>query len=467
MVCNMKNHESPDKRHLNVTKALLQISSLALSNLSLPQIYERIHEVVSEVITVRNIAIFLYDQESNLITFGYFVDEKDSNDIVGLQMPLGEGLSSYVIETNLPWHFTKEEQKVLEQEKKISKVIGSLSESWMGAPISVDDRVLGLIIIQSYSVDEIYDDGDLQVLSFVAANLSIVLQQRKYLEQQEIDKKAVEASLEKIQQQNIELENMMDELKQTQNELVQKEKMASLGNLVAGIAHEINTPIGICVTGITNLHYVYKNLMKKMEQKTATNTHLEQFLEDVEEACRIIESNTKRAAQLINSFKEIAVDQSSETCREINLKAYIDEILLSMRPILKKLPHHITVNCPEYIAFTTVPGALSQVITNLINNSILHGLENTNQGTITIDLSKSAQAIVITYEDNGKGLTQEELTMLFEPFYTTKRGSGGSGLGAHLIYNLITSTLQGNVKTTSEVNQGLRYEISLPLILKR
>ncbi|RHW76357.1 GAF domain-containing sensor histidine kinase [Colwellia sp. RSH04] len=459
----MNLYKTPDRSHLNVTNALLQISSLVLSNLTLPQIYKRIHEVASEVIPVRNIAIFLYEQETEIITFGYFVDEKDKDDIVGLQMALGEGLSSYVIKKNKPCLFTKEEQLKLERDKEITKVIGSISESWMGAPICGDDGVMGIIIIQSYNEEEIYDTSDLEVLSFVAANLAIVLQQQKYRHQQAIDKKALEESLEHIQQQKSTLENMMDELQLTQKELVQKEKMASLGNLVAGISHEINTPIGICVTGISNLHHVYKDLKKKMEQKTATNTHLTDFLEDVEEACHIIEANTQRAAQLINSFKEIAVDQSSESTREINLKDYIDEILLSMRPILKKLPYHVVIQCPEHLYLHTIPGAISQILTNLINNSILHGLDETEQGVIRIIVESSQESVLIRYEDNGKGLNEKEKEMLFEPFYTTKRSKGGSGLGTHLIYNLITSTLHGRVTVQSEQNKGLRYDITIPL----
>ncbi|PKI17949.1 GAF domain-containing sensor histidine kinase [Colwellia sp. 12G3] len=453
---------SANKSHLNVINALLKISSLVLSKLTLTQIYEKIHEIIAEIIYVKNIAIFLYEPSDELIVFDYFVDEKDSV-IIGTSMPIGEGLSSYVISKNTPCLFTSAEQEELKAKGKISHIIGSLSESWMGAPISNDEGIMGIIIIQSYSSNHMYEENDLQLLSFVASNLAIVLQQRKFINKEIEDKESLESGLKLIKKQNVVLESMMKKLNDTQDELVQKEKMASLGNLVAGIAHEINTPIGICVTAITNLHHQYKTLKKNITNNTASDKHLDYFFEDVDEACTIIESNTLRAAKLINSFKEIAVDQSSEASREINMKEYIDEILLSLRPILKKLPHEVIVQCPDNLVVKTIPGAISQVLTNMINNSIIHGLNNNDKGCIQITIVKENDCFVICYQDNGKGLNEDEIKMLFEPFYTTKRGSGGSGLGTHLIYNLVTSTLNGKITVQSEPNKGLRYNMSIPI----
>jgi len=442
-----KNNQN-NKDNINVINALLKISSLVLSKLTLAQIYIKIHQIISELFYVKNIAIFLFDPIKKVIVFDYFVDEKDKV-IIGTTMPIGDGISSYVIRKNKAFLFTSEDQKALETQGEISKVIGSLSKSWMGAPISNDEGVMGIIIIQSYSSDQLYDENDLQLLSFVAANLAIVLQQRKFINKEIEDKEA--------------LKSMMETLKGAQDELVQKEKMASLGNLVAGIAHEINTLIGICVTAITNLHHQYKTLKKKITNNTASDTHLECFFEDVDEACTIIESNTQRAATLINSFKEIAVDQSSEASRVVNMKEYIDEILLSMRPILKKLPHEVIIDCPDDLIVKTVPGAISQVLTNMINNSIIHGLNAIEKGYIKISVVKKKDCFVLCYQDNGKGLNDDEINMLFEPFYTTKRGRGGSGLGTHLIYNLVTSTLNGKINVQSEPNEGLSYEISIPI----
>jgi two-component system NtrC family sensor kinase len=458
----MNLNKSANITQLSVINALFKISSLVLSKLTLPQMYKTIHDIIAEIIYVKNIAIFLYDPVEELITFDYFVDEKDEM-VIGTTMPIGEGISSYVIKKNKPCLFTRSDQRKLLAQGEISNVIGSLSENWMGAPIANDEGVMGIIIVQSYSSHNTYDEGDLQLLSFVASNLAIVLQQRKFRNKEIEDKELLESGFQLIQKQNVDLERMMETLKGTQDDLVQKEKMASLGNLVAGIAHEINTPIGICLTAITNLHYQYKGLEKKIADNTASDKHLNCFFEDVDEACTIIESNTLRAAKLINSFKEIAVDQSSEASREIDMKEYIDEILLSMRPILKKLPHKILIECPDNFMVETMPGAISQVLTNMINNSMIHGLSDMEKGFIEITVYKENDCFALCYQDNGKGLNDDEIKMLFEPFYTTKRGSGGSGLGTHLIYNLVTSTLNGKITVQSELNKGLRYNLLIPM----
>ncbi|WP_085297496.1 GAF domain-containing sensor histidine kinase [Cognaticolwellia mytili] len=458
----MNLNKKADKNNLNTINALLEISSLVLSKLTLPQIYKNIHEIVSKIIYVKNIAILLYDPVEKIIIYDYFIDEKDQVTI-GTTLPIGDGVSSYVIRKNNPYLFTSEDQKELETKGEISKVIGSLSKSWMGAPISNGEDVMGIIIVQSYSSDNIYDQNDLQLLSFIASNLAVVLQQRKFINKQIEDKESLKNNLQLIKEQNLALESMMETLKGAQDELVQKEKMASLGNLVAGIAHEINTPIGICVTAITNLHHQYKSLKNKISNNTASDKHLDYFFEDVDEACTIIESNTLRAATLINSFKEIAVDQSSEAAREINMKQYINEVLLSMRPILKKLSHEVIVECPDNLLIETVPGAISQVLTNLINNSIIHGLNTIERGCIKLIIVKESDNLIIHYQDNGKGMNEDEIKMLFEPFYTTKRGSGGSGLGTHVIYNLVTSTLGGKITVQSEECKGLHYHISIPI----
>ena len=448
--------------HLKVKNALLKISSLVLSKQSLSEIYKQIHLIIADIIYVKNIAIFLYDPDKKIIVFDYFVDEKDEG-AIGTTMPIGKGISSYVIKKNKPCIFTRAEQEQMQVKGDISNVVGSFSESWMGAPIANEDGVSGIIILQSYSNEHVYNNDDLQILALVAANLAIVLQQRQLIDKERADKAALENSLLLIKEQNLALETMMQTLQSTQNELVQKEKMASLGNLVAGIAHEINTPIGICVTAISNLHHQYKSLQMKITNNTASNKHLNNFFEDVDETCTIIESNTHRAAKLINSFKEVAVDQSSEASRQINMKAYIDEILLTMMPILKKVPHKVLVICNENLSLKTIPGAISQILTNMINNTIIHGFNDGDKGCITITVTQESDHVAICYQDDGKGLNNEEIKMLFEPFYTTRRGLGGSGLGAHLIYNAVTSSLKGKISVQSKPGKGLRYNISLPL----
>jgi signal transduction histidine kinase len=258
------------------------------------------------------------------------------------------------------------------------------------------------------------------------------------------------------------LQNALTDLEHSHNQLVEQEKMASLGALVAGIAHEINTPLGIGVTAVSHLSYLIKELSTKFSEKNVTRTYMQSFLDNAEKGTEISLFNLFRAADIISNFKLIAVDQSSDQFRTVDLNAYIGEIILSLHPKLKRLQHKITVHCDETLQVYCRAGALVQIITNLVMNSIIHGFENKQQGNITITALIKDHDVHIYYEDDGCGMPAEALCKLFEPFYTTRRGKGGSGLGAHLVYNLVTQSLNGHISVSSEVNNGLKYDIEFP-----
>lgn len=255
----------------------------------------------------------------------------------------------------------------------------------------------------------------------------------------------------------------LTKLNETQKHLVEVDKMAALGSLVAGVAHEINTPLGITITATSHLSDTTSQLKDKFASGQLTKTDFTRFFDGCDESLRILRNNTQRAAELVKSFKQVAVDQSSEDRRRFKLREYLDEIMLSLRPKIKHTPFTFTVECDDNIVLDSYPGALSQIITNLVMNSLQHGFEDRNHGKILIRASASNSDLTLVYEDDGKGLDSEALAHLFEPFYTSKRGQGGSGLGAHIIYNLVTQKLGGTIDKFSLPNQGLRYEISIPL----
>ena len=192
---------------------------------------------------------------------------------------------------------------------------------------------------------------------------------------------------------------------------------------------------------------------------------LTEFFNMLDQALRITTNNIQRGADLVKSFKQVAVDQSSESIREFDMRAYVEEILFSLQPKLKGKKFEVTLDCPVGIKMKTYPGAISQIITNLITNSLLHGFEGAEKGTMLIQVSKDPDnddTLLMTYSDDGKGMSSIELEKLFEPFYTTKRGHGGSGLGAHIVYNLVTGPLAGQVKASSQPGQGLQYKMKFP-----
>ena len=274
--------------------------------------------------------------------------------------------------------------------------------------------------------------------------------------------RAVHERTAMLEQQNAALNSAMTALREAQFELVRQEKLASLGRLVAGVAHEINTPLGICVTATSHLVQELKLTREEMAAGAMTEDSLEQFLDIVDQSLRIMTTNTLRAAALVRSFKQVAVDQSSDDIRQFNLKLYLQEVLLSMQPKLKGRPVTVTLDCAPEIVLDSFPGAVSQIITNMLMNSLVHGFEREQAGAIVLKAVLEGQTVVLDYSDDGAGMDADTLAKLFDPFFTTRRGLGGSGLGAHILYNLVTGPLKGTVQVTSAPGQGLRYQVRFP-----
>jgi signal transduction histidine kinase len=260
-----------------------------------------------------------------------------------------------------------------------------------------------------------------------------------------------------------ELKASLEVIQKTQKQLVESEKMASLGELVAGVAHEINTPIGLAVTESSFMEYKTSELAKKYRISKMKRSDLEKYMKTVTEASVGILKNLNRAANLIQNFKQVAVDQSNEQKRQINVYQYLNEILISLRPKYKRTRHKITVNCPDDIDIITYPGAFYQVISNLIMNSLIHGFESIDNGEMIFNISLQESKILIDYSDNGKGIEPDLISRIFDPFFTTKRGKGGTGLGLHIVYNLMVQNLKGSITCASEPNMGCRFLIKMPV----
>ncbi|MCG7531250.1 ATP-binding protein [Psychrobium sp. MM17-31] len=266
-----------------------------------------------------------------------------------------------------------------------------------------------------------------------------------------------------LEESEKELRHSLAQLTQTQNQLVQSEKMASLGSLVAGISHEINTPVGIGVTAVTYLSECVSTLSQEIDNKTLTQTKMKTFISDANHSCHLLTSNLNKASQLIQSFKDIAVDQTSEAIRDVNLVSYLNEVITSLQPKLKRTQHKIEVFGDEDIVLHCRAGALSQMFTNLILNSIVHAFDGIDKGVMTFEFKVDSDTVYINYKDNGNGISEDNLAMLFEPFFTTKRGQGGSGLGTHILYNIVTQSFNGEISARSAAGEGLEYAISFPI----
>ncbi|CAK0766576.1 hypothetical protein CCP2SC5_30049 [Azospirillaceae bacterium] len=261
------------------------------------------------------------------------------------------------------------------------------------------------------------------------------------------------------------VEQALEDLRATQNSLLQAEKMASLGGLVAGVAHEINTPVGIGLTSASTLAVVTEEIRRLYQNDDMSQEEFENYLDMASEAARLMMVNMNRAAELIRSFKQVAVDQTSAERREFELGSYIHEVLLSLKPALKKTPHAVLVECPQALIVDSYPGALSQIITNFVMNALLHAFQGTEVGCLTISVKRmDDDQINLNFTDNGKGIPSEYLSKIFDPFFTTRRSAGGSGLGLHVVYNLVTITLQGKISVESCEGWGTRFSLSFPRV---
>ncbi len=268
---------------------------------------------------------------------------------------------------------------------------------------------------------------------------------------------------EKVKERTKELSASLDNLRLTQQQLVEQEKMASLGELVAGVAHEINTPIGVGITAVSYLNESLTQLKTRFLSGALTKAEFTAHLDSLTESASIVAGNLSRAAELVKAFKSVAVDQSSSEPRMIDLANYIQDILMSLRPKLKRFNHEIKVDIDAGIQIYCDPGIISQIITNFVMNSLHHAFSENTVGHIEIAARVEDGRFCLDYRDDGQGIDPSIAKRLFEPFVTTKRGQGGSGLGTHIIYNLVTQVLGGQIHCDSQPGKGVHFHITAPM----
>ena len=290
------------------------------------------------------------------------------------------------------------------------------------------------------------------------------VQQQLISEQSELERRVNDRTIE-LKASNDSLKNTLDDLNKTQSQLIETEKMASLGGIVAGVAHEINTPLGISITAISSIQDELRALKNDFESDQMSQESFKNYIEKTEHYSSMLYGNLKTSAELINSFKQVAVNNTTTDWRTINMYSYINEIISSQEQLLSE--HQVSIEnfCNDRLDIYTSPGAIYQVINTLISNSVTHAFEKKANGQIIIYAEQDKNKITIEYQDNGKGIMNEHKHLIFEPFFTTRRGSReNSGLGLSIIYNLISNTLKGQIKVDSKVDEGTTFQIILPVL---
>lgn len=279
---------------------------------------------------------------------------------------------------------------------------------------------------------------------------------------QDLETRVAERTLDLVEL-NGTLEQTIDNLKWTQENLVRSEKLAGLGSLVAGVAHELNTPIGNALTVASTLQD-HTRIIHEDFYISLSRAKLEHYLTEVTAAGDIIVRNLQRTADLVTSFKHVAVDQTSENRREFELRTTIEEILATLSPMLKKTRYALEVDIPEGIFMNSYPGALGQIVANLVNNAIFHAFAERDTGAMRLSVTKlNAKDIKLEFSDDGVGMKDEILKRIYDPFFTTRLGQGGSGLGMSIVHNLVTVLLGGSIQVDSVVNRGTCFTMILPV----
>jgi len=269
----------------------------------------------------------------------------------------------------------------------------------------------------------------------------------------------------KLALSNEQLQESLDNLTLAKDQLVQSEKMASLGQLVAGVAHEVNTPLGICVTSITALKEKVLELNHAVTTENLTKSHLNKTLNIMIEYQNIIERSLNKAVELIRGFKSVAVEQHTDPELKINLSRHVNDVVNTVKTLFKRKNYTINLDVDENINLVTYPSAWNQILTNFLTNSHVHGFEDMESGEISIQFVEDNGFLTLTYSDNGKGLDNSVVNRIFDPFVTTKRGQGGSGLGMNIVYNLVDAKLGGTIKCLT-TEQGCSFEVKVPIKAK-
>lgn len=458
---------------------LLKEISLSVHNqLDLSSLLKLVAERAQNLVQAKTLLIPLLNKEHTEYTYKAGHGE-NTEEILGESLPIDFGICGWVWKHKRPWWRGVLKELTEDEKNTWEKQAGSV----LVVPLNGKRSFLGgIAAINKIELDE-FTRRDMELLMLFATQVTIAIENSLFFEEtiaeknrsdklaNELEKLTedleviIEDRTTSLQVTNKELQKTITSLKDTQDQLIHSEKMASLGGLVAGISHEINTPIGISITSASHIDCELININKKLIDNSMKKSDLETFFKTCNTGITILNRNLKTASELIRSFKQVAVDQSSNEYRTFNLREYVDEVILSLHPKLKLTTIKVTNSISEKIIIHTSPGSISQILTNLIINSIIHAFPSGNKTpdkTIKISAKKTDSKISIDYSDNGDGMNKEQLNKLFDPFFTTKRGQGGSGLGMSIVYNLTTS-LEGSIEAESAPGKGLHLTVNIPL----
>ncbi|MFL0798285.1 MAG: GAF domain-containing sensor histidine kinase [Cellvibrionaceae bacterium] len=474
---NLKNIVSPDQwAYFLSLESTQKIADIVFSCRERSELVERSLDAIMEFTNFDAIVFLVIceDRENLEVISARGVSEQTKS--VGRTLPINNSFSGQAVLSKqiISSGELKEDNRMYAPVEVL--LANDNFSSAVSVPLIYNDTAYGTINILFKGHHRDLRTSDYETMKTIGKMLSIALSNVEYVERFTLEIRTRKKAQEELNVFNNELENIVNErtkslqealinLEGLQESLIESEKMASLGGLVAGLSHEINTPLGVSNTSVSHLEKTTQDLKSEFMGNTLTNEDFKDKLDDLSSGTEILVRNIDRASELIKSFKQIAVNQSYENTLVFDVTPVVNSVITTLTPKWKSKNINFIVNTPEELKLHGYAGAFSQVFTNLIVNSLIHGFENTNNGTIEITSKQRNDGLCqITYKDDGHGVSLDNIKNIFDPFYTTKRGQGGTGLGLHLVYNLVTHKMQGTIKA-ERLNPGLCFQLTIPLHL--
>lgn len=337
--------------------------------------------------------------------------------------------------------------------------------SMLDVPLRYQGEVIGIICCEQTGAPRQWTDEDagfVGALSDLYGRILAAAERLRYQQQLEQSNERLESL---VSERTAHLQQTLDQLRQTQQHLIESEKMASLGSLVAGIAHEVNTPVGIGLTGISHCNYLLNTVQQSINAGTLGKSQLQQTLAELQSSAELVERNLLRAAELISQFKQSAVDQSHYELHRFAIDDYILAVVNTLLPFCKQHQVQIELVLHSGVTLSSYPGAIAQVLTNLITNACIHAFDGLAADKVPLVVIETealaAERVQIRVTDNGCGIPKDAQQRIFEPFFTTRRGRGGTGLGLSIVYNIVQKNLQGAISVVSKPGIGTRFSVRL------
>ena len=337
-------------------------------------------------------------------------------------------------------------------------------------PLLRQSLCVGFLYLENNLATDAFAGERLEAPRLLAAQIAISLENARLYDELSCFNQALEAQVsERTRELTVALKSERDahdQLRITQNQLFHAEKMASLGQLVAGMAHEINTPIGNALTSITFLIEETRHFRASAAAGNIRRSAFNGFIATLCETSEILVANIRRAVGLVDSFKTVAADRAHDEQRPFALKPYLREVLLSLEPTWRRSGHTMVLECPDHLEMNSYPGVIAQIVTNLVVNSVTHGFVHADTGSLRLSIvDQGANVLVFRYTDNGRGIPVEHRGRVFDPFFTTRRGGGSTGLGLNIVYNLVTAKLGGRIELVNGDGPGVCFVLTVPAVL--